>query len=250
MQLRSARVIGFQSFSDSGEVKFAEINLIVGQNNAGKSALLRALLPILSDDRHRTPERWEDFRIPPPIVHLNIELSGDDILSVLVRPGQRILPVPQGTDATTWITNLVAEPAVLVMGSHSPGKPFAAEYPGHGQFMLVDGAVRTAAIVAGGNGGLEISSSNIPQDGSGQIAMELWQSKMFYFSAERMSIGEAAQVYSARLLSNASNLPNVLLMLSGDRGTLFERLVGHLREIFPTVGILGRRLINTEPQPH
>ena len=37
MRLIKARVRGFQSFSDSGEVTFSEgINLIIGQNNAGK----------------------------------------------------------------------------------------------------------------------------------------------------------------------------------------------------------------------
>lgn len=71
--------------------------------------------------------------------------------------------------------------------------------------------------------------------------MELWRSKMFYFSAERIGIGEAPQAYAARLLPNASNLPNVLQMLAGDRGTLFDRLVGHLREIFATVGNLSVR---------
>lgn len=39
MRLLKARILGFQSFGDSGDIEFLDgINLIVGQNNAGKSA--------------------------------------------------------------------------------------------------------------------------------------------------------------------------------------------------------------------
>ncbi len=76
MRLVKARVQGFQSFSDSGDVEFLEgINLVIGQNNAGKSAFLRALLPELSDDRHRTPEKWETFRVDPRSFSVLTELS-------------------------------------------------------------------------------------------------------------------------------------------------------------------------------
>ncbi len=80
MRLIKARVLGFQAFSDTGEVEFSEgINLVIGQNNAGKSALLRALLPVLSDDRHRTAETWETFKIQQPKVEFTIDVSGAEI---------------------------------------------------------------------------------------------------------------------------------------------------------------------------
>ena len=80
MRLIKARIQGFQSFSDSGEMEFSEgINLVIGQNNAGKSALLRALLPDLPDDRHRTPEKWETHKLPPPKIELTIDASGAEI---------------------------------------------------------------------------------------------------------------------------------------------------------------------------
>jgi predicted ATP-dependent endonuclease of OLD family len=67
MKLLAAQVIGFQSFSDSGKIEFTDgINLIVGQNNAGKSAFLRALQIDLPNDRHRNSDKWEDFKLPNP----------------------------------------------------------------------------------------------------------------------------------------------------------------------------------------
>ncbi len=59
---------------------------------------------------------------------------------------------------------------------------------------------------------------------------------MFYFAAERMTIGESSHGYVERLSPKANNLPAVLLTLSGNRGDTFTKLIQHLREIFPTVG--------------
>ncbi len=64
---------------------------------------------------------------------------------------------------------------------------------------------------------------------------------MFYFAAERMTIGEAGFGRADRLQPNAGNLPNVLHTLSGKRGDIFQKLVRHLNDIFPTVGNLSVR---------
>jgi predicted ATP-dependent endonuclease of OLD family len=78
MKLYGARVLGFQSFSDSELLEFRDgFNLLVGQNNAGKSTILRALLPNLADDRHRNAIQWQNNRLPKPETHMIIELSGE-----------------------------------------------------------------------------------------------------------------------------------------------------------------------------
>jgi hypothetical protein len=64
---------------------------------------------------------------------------------------------------------------------------------------------------------------------------------MFYFTAERMNIGASAPDSVQRLTPNASNLPAVLLTLSGDQGDLFQKLVRHVREVFSTVGNISVR---------
>ena len=87
MKLLRARILGFQSFGDSEEIEFEDgINLIVGQNNAGKSALLRALQPALADDLHRTPDRWDNPALPAPDIRLTIGVSGEEFrLTMLQR---------------------------------------------------------------------------------------------------------------------------------------------------------------------
>ena len=66
---------------------------------------------------------------------------------------------------------------------------------------------------------------------------------MFYFTAERLTIGEAPGGHGVRLHPNAANLPNVLHTLSSERGDVFKKLVDQVCEIFPTVGNLSVRSI-------
>ncbi|MCD2178269.1 ATP-dependent nuclease [Rhizobium sp. C1] len=71
------------------------------------------------------------------------------------------------------------------------------------------------------------------------MAVYVTQQNTFCFNAERMSIGESAHAHAERLTENANNLPSVLLTLQGERGDTFNKLVQHIREVFPTVGNLS-----------
>jgi hypothetical protein len=241
-----ARVLGFQSFSDSGEVEFsAGINLVIGQNNAGKSALLRALLPGLPDDRHRTPERCETFLLPPPEVALTIEASGPAIREWVLRSrSQQFFPVSatQVQDVSSLMREFFERPSVAISVTQTAPRPgFSAPYPSH-QFFQPLPNQRFCAMAVPENGGLTIQ----PQQGNGEDSLptllwQAWQRDMFYFAAERMTIGESGPGYAERLQPNASNLPNVLHTLNSERGDVFGQLVHHLREVFPTVGNLSVR---------
>ncbi len=245
MRLAKARVQGFQSFSDSGEVEFLDgINLVIGQNNAGKSALLRALLSELPDDRHRTPERWETFRLRRPEVAFTIDLSGAEIRYWVLRFGSRcILPVaqPHIQDVNNFMQDLFARPSLPICVTRIPGGSFSAPYPSHQLFRYVAGPAKFGAVVTPSDGELTISSTQTDHDDLPRLLFEAWRHGMFYFTAERMPIGEAGFGYADRLEPNAANLPNVLHTLNNERGDIFRRLVNHLREVFSTVGNLSVR---------
>jgi hypothetical protein len=91
------------------------------------------------------------------------------------------------------------------------------------------------------NGELAIQGAGGNEDTLPGLFWDAWQRDMFYFTAERMTIGEAPSGYANRLQPNAGNLPNVLHTLSGERGDVFQQLIHHLREVFPTVGNLSVR---------
>lgn len=248
MRLLQARVTGFQSFEDSGDVRFESgMNLIVGPNNVGKSAFLRALQPTLSDDRHRTPAEWRDEALPMPLVNLRVEVSGSEIRDATLETGDTIIPTPPGAPDSKvfYARELLDGPPFTVDLIHQAGQVFTASYPSHGKFSPENGVSRTAAKLFKANGRLEMIEHNNPEDTLPQSIHHLWRHRMFYFSAERYSIGESATAHMERLDQRASNLAAVLATLAGDRGDLFDKLVAHLRELFPTVGHLSTRVSPT-----
>src|SRR5665647_3210679 len=113
MRLIKVRIQSFQAFSDSGEVEFSEgINLVIGQNNAGKSALLRALLPVLPDDRHRTPEKCGTFRLRRPEIALTIDVSGSEVRDWTLRSGtHQFFPAQRDQDVTVFMRRFFERPS-------------------------------------------------------------------------------------------------------------------------------------------
>jgi predicted ATP-dependent endonuclease of OLD family len=136
MRLIKVRIQGFQSFSDSGEMEFSEgVNLIIGQNNAGKSAILRALLPQLSDDPHRTPEKWETFRLRQPEIALTIDASGAEIRDWALRSGSsQYFPVALLQDVTVFMREFFERPSIPISVIRKPNAAFSAPYPSHQLF--------------------------------------------------------------------------------------------------------------------
>ncbi|MGJ0237573.1 AAA family ATPase [Novosphingobium fluoreni] len=242
MRLNSFRVLGFQSFSDSGDIELGEgINLIVGQNNVGKSSLLRALQSSLADDRHRTPERWETYRLPHPEVKLDIAFSGGELRNMLLQMGGAFIPSPQNVNAQEFAEELLSSPQIIVNASHRPGIRFNATYPAHGRFEWNKLNQQVCAFSDPSGGTLTFTHTYHGDDSVPEAVHRLWDEKMFYFSAERMNVGVSSAGPAHRLSPNAQNLPSVLLTLSGDRGDVFKRLVEHVREVFPTIGNVSVR---------
>ena len=244
MRLIKVRIRGFQAFSDTGEVEFAEgINLIIGQNNSGKSALLHALLPTLLDDRHRSPGKWEAYKLSEPDVALTLEASGAEIRDWVLRSGdQQAFPTAdRGVVAAEFMRKFFEFPSLCILGNRTPTRPFSSPYPSHRLFNYAEGPEKFAAVTIPSNGELSIQGVGNGGDSLPRLFWDAWQREMCYFAAERMPNGEAESGHADRLMPNASNLPNVLHTLSSERGDVFQQLLQHLREIFPTVGNLSVR---------
>jgi predicted ATPase len=238
--------MGFQSFSDSGEVEFLEgINLLIGQNNAGKSAFLRALLPGLPDDRHRTPEKWETHRLRQPEVSLTIDASGAEIHDWLLRSSSpQFIPVlhSRAQDLDAFFREFFGLPRFALSIIRTPGNNFSAPDRSHQLFHHTHETPQLNAMMTSNNSEITIQGtasnykSSLPE-----LLFNAWNRDMFYFAAERMAIGENQSGHASRLDQNARNLPNVLHTLSSERGNVFQHLVDHLREVFSTVGNLSVR---------
>jgi predicted ATPase len=242
MKLARLRVRGFQSFEDTGEIEFSDgINLIVGQNNSGKSALLRALQPVFADDRHRTPQKWATHELATPTVDMVIKLRGDELRSGILRFGQQHIPIPETSYvADVYMDILWQRHWIEIAVTHGPGSQFnPGIYPSHNGFAFSPDKPNKT-LVAVPNGGQVLGGiSHGNQDSLANLVSALWGQDMFWFAPERFAVGACGHGYETRLSPNASNLPRVLHALNGMRGSVFNKLVAHLRDVFSTIGNLS-----------
>ncbi len=242
MLLRSARVLGFEGFSDSGLVELEPgINLIIGQNNSGKSAFLRALRPDALDHKHRSKEAWQEYNLPLPEIRFRIELSGEEVKDAFLRlPGAtHYIPIPRGSenDLPKTLNEFLARSSITFDVKRVSGGAFEAQaFPSYGEFTPEPGR-EVAIVFQSQNGGIANPSASYARNDSLPTALwSKWNADHFYFAAQRPANGRGPFGEADRLNPNANNLPSVLNTLYGKRRSLFDRLVGHMREIFPTIG--------------
>ncbi len=243
------RVTNFSSFKDTGWIEFAPgINLIVGQNNAGKSALLHAFDPFLDDNRHRDSITYLPHRLEQPLAEYDIEVSGPEIEDSFLKGQGFWWPVKDKSNASDEI-----EKFFEFMSGHNhimevarpPQQGFRSRRsPSHGQF---EGAIGGSLLVNVVGGRLAPGINANPNDSIIDAVNQLWATNLFSFKAQRYSIGKCdLNTEPTRLLPNASNLPVILLQLQGERGDLFKLLVSQLREVFSTVENLS--LVRSQQQ--
>ncbi|WP_442966735.1 AAA family ATPase [Rhizobium sp. C1] len=114
MKISTLQITGFQSFRDSGEIEFSDgINLIVGQNNSGKSSLLRALQPILKDDRNRSVYQWENHNLPLPSSTLKLEIKGIEYKKILLRNIINVITVPSHENIDIYLSNTFSSGKII-----------------------------------------------------------------------------------------------------------------------------------------
>lgn len=99
LRILSAELHDYLSFRDCPPIEFHEgINLVVGTNNSGKSALLKALNPNLPAQANRSEERFRESELPSPNVTLTIRISGEHIRQAALEQGGDIfIPTPDNT---------------------------------------------------------------------------------------------------------------------------------------------------------
>ncbi|MGD9810915.1 MAG: AAA family ATPase, partial [Sphingobium sp.] len=159
MRITKLRIKGFESFSDSDELHFGNgINLIVGQNNVGKSAILRSMLFPLANHRHRTDTKWAEHELPAPKVSMMIDVSGAEVASGILRFGRDIrIPVPSEQGAAKFLQDFWAKPSIIFDITIVATNHFRqTSYPSHGLFVL-DGNNQISFRAKGENGEISIN---------------------------------------------------------------------------------------------
>ena len=114
MTLKKVRITNFQSVQDSTEFEIGDVTCLVGKNEAGKTALLKALYrlnPLVEEDgkfdavddypRRALPDYESDIaegaREPATVVRATYALEPSDIAAIVEEFGEKCLRAPEPT---------------------------------------------------------------------------------------------------------------------------------------------------------
>lgn len=253
MRVKYIGINNYKSFASSEYVEFEEgFNVVVGQNNAGKTALAEALSLQFEEKPHRSPKTVPTPSTEPRSgsnVKMTFELNGKELVDLLVHKATEFY-VPLGTrnvdgidlkDEARKFVEAVSG-TVFVEGYYGPDglkDARVAPYDSGKPLSSAAGSVRSMKFHADvSRGALNLASEDVITVGVPAtlplIAAKALQERVYYFQAERMIAGEAPVQHAQELAPDASNLAQCLHTLQSNIPR-FRRLNDLVSEIFPEV---------------
>jgi predicted ATPase len=263
MYITRFKLSNFKSYDDSSPIEFTPgMNLVVGQNNAGKSALLEALRVDPAWNPHKSP-RTMTFEGAPPIqqssIELSLSVSREDLLEVLKgMPGtQFFLPYPSENSEfarsisfvddspeshnrlSEWFLSHDSYTFQLTYYWQASGQSFRpTTVPSFGLYPppVPSSGWHNRSAKYNLNSMNKLSSVGFDNSGNdiGRQLFPALRSRIYVFRAERLNVGEHPIGNSPLLSPNAANLPAALNLLQSNR-VRFERFNKIVRSILPQV---------------
>ena len=251
MRICSFKIRNYKSFWEPRELTLEEgFNLIVGQNNVGKTALLEALSLGFMGKPHRS-----QLTAPSPTTVIDplssalvkLAISGAELRELLLGAG-REFNVPVRTEPTIPPQNgLPALEAILsrdeihfTLGLNAPqGSPaqFVVEdYPTHGLYKAANQFHRIQSLPdkTGFNFLGTYPGGEGKQADFGVVVASVFRSRIYRFDAQRVGSDPYAFGNNAVLHPRASNLPEVLNILQSN-ALLFQDFNDLVHRIFPSI---------------
>jgi predicted ATPase len=262
MRISKLTVRNYKSFYDAAELVFRPgFNVITGQNNSGKTALLETLSLRFPCVPHRSLRTIPvEGGTPPQVseVDISVTLSHDEIVEFLFSGGNETatvnLPVVSFNSVFAQTERISSERQLidwfLATASHSfhvrlrrhPNNTedlLIPSLPSYGHYDVVSPPENVVNFVQfwlmrdGRITHIQVHGASREHEIGRQIA-PLFSKYVYLFKAERFNLARRQFGGSNILLSDASNLPEVLNRLQGNRErfALFVRLV---RSVLPQV---------------
>lgn len=242
MHITRAKITSYSSFSDSGWIAFSpDLNIIIGENNSGKSALLSALRPQLVNKPHKNPANYLPGNIVNSRLDIDISCRKYEFLS-RVTAANTEFRMPFTGDSV-----MIRDRAVNFWKTDSELTFSCTRHPGSVLGPRDGRSIKEPDGDAASSVRLEISAGKLVvkktvtsiEDTMPAVFDSESAPSFYYFSAQRLNVG-VSPFADAKLLSpNAANLPNVLAYLQGSRRPLFDEIQERVREIIPTVDAIS-----------
>lgn len=263
MYISRFQLENYKSFREPGPVEFTSgFNIIAGQNNAGKTALLEALGLVFKWNPHRSlktiPARdtapgqmtWADvsFTISPNELK-ELMLSSPGAVYFLPKPDlqspfaqrigfrddsnqslERLLDAVFSVDSLSFKVRFQAGPGQAPPALAAIAHPSFELYPTQGPAN----ALHSVAFQAHAGGRLKVVQSQQAGTDIGIQLANAFRNHVYRFTAERMNVGKGSHGVNTVLAPNASNLPEVLNQLQHNVFR-FRNLNRQLTAILPQV---------------
>ena len=253
MHISKFNINNYKSYFESGDLELNEgINIITGQNNAGKTALLQALGLSFAANHHKSTKTLPTAisRITGgSIANIEFVISKENLSTYIFDHFTQIL-LPQIKDVAMERLNgqsffdLFLKEENIIVCTILEGTVTSAQLKG---LDIINPKTTTLYNVDKASRTITAKSQTSSPSTFFQI-VDLIKQRMYCFQAERMSIGNSIFGENSVLKSNASNLPEVLNILQGDP-IRFERYNSYVRKIFPQIfQISTRPFVNNQVQ--
>ncbi|WP_158617570.1 ATP-binding protein [Corallococcus sp. CA049B] len=244
MLLTSFQLQNYKSFLEHPPIVFGHgFNIIIGKNNAGKTALIEGLALQFGDKPHRSSKT-----VPTPthqiskksIAKFTITVSHNEIQSFMANPANTFyMPTPHphlcDLSARGIAELLDAQAQIEITFQRKPGGSlttigdralglYPSDHSTFGWTLIDDEPIS----------GHQVRIDNDSSLYLGNVLGQSYVSRLYVFKAERLNIGRAPVGAKRQLASDASNLPEVLGVLQGNPSR-FQRYNQLVRRVLPQV---------------
>lgn len=253
--IEEVRIENYKCFHQEQVVKLKTgINLIVGKNSSGKSALLDALGMKFEGEPHRSKHSLpRSFSVinPRSRVRVRIGATGEEVRHhLLVHGGRQYLPWPREVavnhhDILPALDRVLAEARLsfrfTMLRSPKARQVVSEQYPvldsynsalesnAQALMMCVEANASRDGFVPVGAAQTALSNET-----SVGIAEQLCE-RIYRYEAQRFNVDTSSYGSSSILASDASNLPEVLNHLQNNDPTRFARYLAAVQRVLPDI---------------
>jgi uncharacterized protein with GYD domain len=237
MKIKSIRIQSYKSFADSGWIDLSEhFTVLVGQNNAGKSAFLQAFdVHSFVGSPHKSPSRGPAQSPSSSLIGFRVQVPGEELKQRAFNSSE-FKVVTNHAIGRSVLDLLFGQANVFEMSMAHANSVTTPSSPTHGLF---NGNNLVSLSVTVDQEKREILNATTSEnqgisDGIPGFLNVMIRESTFFFNAQRYAIGRCGMVGGSKLSANADNLPYMLFSLNKDHGKfeLFQSLVS---EILPSI---------------
>jgi hypothetical protein len=244
MYIQKLRIKNYKGFDDSREMEFGPgFNVIVGQNNSGKSALLECFRPHGTENKPHKTVKIPKGHLPKPhsAIEFDLVLKKEEFVDTLQRSQKSPSTPTPGKDGQSQCQKIFrSEYVTFRMQCNSGHSEFFKQnqsciFP---EFILENCNVKISV-------GLDQSEITVSEIGGFNAdddlpsAIYAGAADLFYaFKAERLTPGTYKISDESVLLPNAANLAAVLAKLFNKSPRKTADFNAHVTTIFPSIKLI------------